>query len=89
MTCKEAIDKEITLVNNLIGAAVIHGGDPGGPYYCFPSRIQKRMQEYLLYKKLEDRYDIDLNAEYDDGDYSCSAPQFVPKGETYFESKEV
>ena len=31
----------IIALNKIIEEAVSHGGDPGGPYYCYPEELKK------------------------------------------------
>ena len=74
------MDKEIRLINNLIGAAVLHGSDSGGSYEQAEEEIKEKMNDYLKFKGWEDKYDIDV-----DGTYLYKniipwpAPQFIEK----------
>ena len=77
------MDKEIILVNNLIGAGVLHGSDAGGTYNQTPEDIKLRMEEYLKYKGWTDKYDINMDGGYYTITYGKEigwpAPQFVLK----------
>ena len=47
-------DKQIELLNYVIEAAIVHGGDYGGAYYCYPDELAKTMD--ALVASLGDYY---------------------------------
>ena len=40
-------DKQIKALNKVIEAAVEHGGDPGGAYYCYPDELAEAMNNLV------------------------------------------
>ena len=40
-------DKQIKALNKVIEAAVEHGGDPGGAYYCYPDELAEAMNKLV------------------------------------------
>ena len=47
-------DKQIELLNYVIEAAIQHGGDYGGAYYCYPNELAETMN--VLVASLGDGY---------------------------------
>ena len=47
-------DKQIELLNYVIEAAIEHGGDYGGAYYCYPDELTETMD--ALVTSLGDDY---------------------------------
>jgi hypothetical protein len=45
----------IELLNKIIEEAVSHGGDPGGPYYCYPEELKKAIKDFLIWLSIEDK----------------------------------
>lgn len=41
------IDKQIELLNSVIEAAIAHGGDLGGAYYCYPDELAETMDALI------------------------------------------
>lgn len=42
-------DKQIKALNNVIEAAIEHGGDIGGAYCCCPDELAKAMDNLVAY----------------------------------------
>ena len=40
-------DKQIKALNKVIEAAVEHGGDPGGAYFCYPDELAEAMNNLV------------------------------------------
>lgn len=40
---REIRNERVSVLNNLIRAAIDHGGDYGGPYFCNPEELEKAM----------------------------------------------
>lgn len=66
------MEEEIRIINDLIEAAVDHGGDWGGPYYCFPIDLAKAINKWLQFRNLQDKYHLIAKEDYD------SLPIIVP-----------
>ena len=47
-------DKQIKALNKVIEAAIEHGGDYGGAYYCYPDELAEAMD--ALVASLGDNY---------------------------------
>lgn len=41
-------DKQLKALNNVIEAAIEHGGDYGGAYYCYPDELAKAMDGLVV-----------------------------------------
>ena len=52
------INEEIEALNRILEAAVEHGGDPGGPYFCNEEDLEKCIMRYLIARRLDDEYII-------------------------------
>ena len=52
------INEEIEALNRILNAAVEHGGDSGGPYFCNEEDLKKSIMGYLISRRLEDEYII-------------------------------
>ena len=63
-------DKQIKALNMVIEAAVEHGGDPGGAYYCYPDELAEAMNNLVsslgddYYWKWDDPKDKDVPSVY-------------------------
>lgn len=62
---KSMIDIEIDLINSIIRTAIDHGGDPGGPYFCFPKNLKESIENFLIFRNLNNQYEI-INVDYED-----------------------
>ena len=51
-----AVNKEIETLNEVLNAAIEHGGDAGGPYFCNKEELQESIMRYLTVRGLNDEY---------------------------------
>ena len=80
---EQKCEEEIELMNEIIFKAIIHGGDAGGPYYSNKYNLYKAIENWLMFKKLTDKYMI-TEKEITDFDNGCSYStimKIVPIGE--------
>lgn len=52
-------DIEMMLVNKIISAAVMHGGDSGGAYFVNGEQLNDAIMAWLRNRNLTDRYTTD------------------------------
>lgn len=57
------IKQEIKLINSIIEEAVIHGGDPGGPYFSNYDALKKAIMNWLDFKNINNQ-DLLINREF-------------------------
>ena len=58
------INEEIETLNKILEAAVEHGGDSGGPYFCNEEDLEKSIMRYLIARRLDDEYIITDSSHY-------------------------
>lgn len=56
---QDEIEKELRLINSIIGEAISHGGDSGGSYCTNGKRLNDAIIEWLNNRGLADRYTTD------------------------------
>lgn len=54
------IEKEIELINEIVGQAAIYGGDAGGPYCSNIDNLTRALKNWLLVKGIEDQYKVEI-----------------------------
>ena len=52
------MDKEIKLINDIMVACVIHGGDAGGAYGSAPHLVEKYVNTWLTLKGYDNEYEV-------------------------------
>ena len=72
--------KNIKLINDIIIAAIIHGGDAGGPYCCNEAELYNSIKQLIIQNNLEHDYEIAFL--HIDG-YADKFPQIILKGELF------
>lgn len=45
----ENIAKFVEIINELVEESILHGGDPGGPYYCNEENVIEQLNKLIEY----------------------------------------
>lgn len=69
--------EEIRIINKIIFEAIVHGGDPGGPYYINEEDLLASMYRWINFRGLSEEYGVgNMSISTDHGVYHY-IPQIV------------